>query len=600
MAFACWTNKGVFQFLGLSAVIAACLVADRADAQMPETAAAPEAENVFGYQPRLNHLAGRPARTDEEIKQYVDRLSSSDALFEVIVGQGRLLTVKDDLAAPGKPEPLIAIGDPTVVDFEVVGLRHVRVSGRRIGVTDLSIVTPDRNEYTFEIQVIADLDILRARLRQTFPDAQLQLSQIRDHIIVEGQARDSNQVSSIMQMIKAYFLSVYAGQLTKIKSSQPFDPFGRQPQAPQAPATPAPESDEEPSLDADAAPDADKPEFEARIPEPQIINLIRVPGPQQVLLKVQVAELNRTALRALGVSFLFQDGSSAFGSNIGNGLPATGGGGGGAIVDSFIRLLDPLGAGTTVFGVFNGGNFNYFVTALRQNDVLKILAEPNVVAMNGQEASFLAGGEFPIPVPQSGAATGAITIQYKEFGVLLKFIPFIQDDERIRLAVAPEVSSVDFNLGITSGGVTVPALNKRNTSTVVEMREGQTLAISGLMQVTLEGRTSRIPGLGDLAYIGPLFSNNSTQTTEKELVILVTPYLVEAMDPDQVPPRPGDEVCDPDDLEFYLLGRIEGRKCCTYRATDGWDDPLHRKHRQRLEDNYIVGPHGYSYSTYAE
>ncbi len=217
------------------------------------------------------------------------------------------------------------------------------------------------------------------------------------------------------------------------------------------------------------------------------------------------------------------------------------------------------------------------------------------MALHGQEAEFLSGGEFPIPVPQGGSAIGAVTIQYKEFGVGLKFVPYILDDETVRLAVAPEVSSIDFALGITIGGIQVPALNTRRTRTVVEMKQGQTLAVSGLLQVEMEAGTDRIPGLGDLPYIGSMFRNNTSRQVEKELIVLVTPYLAAALNGDEVPPVPGADVCEPDDCEFYWKGRIEGRTGQPFRSTTRWDDPLGLEHRREIESDYIVGPYGYSH-----
>jgi pilus assembly protein CpaC len=319
-------------------------------------------------------------------------------------------------------------------------------------------------------------------------------------------------------------------------------------------------------------------------PVPRIINLLRVPGPQQVMLKVQIAELNRTALRRIGFAFLFQDSDTVV-----------------ATAAEFARLLNPLNVtqNTTAFAIFDGGDVNIFVDALRRNRVFKILAEPNLVAMNGQQATFLAGGEFPVPVPQSGgagiSAQPTVTIQYKEFGVKLGFTPMIHDDETIRLQVAPEVSSIDFDLGILVAGTRVPALNTRRANTVVQIREGQTLAMAGLLQLEISGRTDRIPGLGDLPYIGPFFSNTSSEKVEKELVVLVTPYLVDAVPAEEVPPVPGAEMKEPTDFEMYLLNRIEGRTCEPFRSTTAWEDPLGLHGRQiHIEQNYVIGPHGYS------
>jgi pilus assembly protein CpaC len=311
-----------------------------------------------------------------------------------------------------------------------------------------------------------------------------------------------------------------------------------------------------------------------------------------------VAELNRTAMREIGADFLGVDPDT--GAIIGTQI-------GGATISAIGRVT---GAGvignasgqanlsTTVFGIFENGDFEFFLRALRRNSMLKILAEPNLVAMNGHQASFLAGGEFPIPVPQTvtGGVGSTVTVIFKEFGVRLGFLPFILDGDVIRLSVDPEVSSIDFALGTTlvPGGSPVPGLNTRRAHTTVELRQGQTLAIAGLLQLTLDGRTNRIPGMGDLPIIGPFFSNTSGTRIEKELVVLVTPYLVEAMSPDQVPPLPGDEVNEPNDLELYLMNRIEGRTGRDFRSTTAWDDPLHLHQRRKLERNHVRGPHGFS------
>jgi pilus assembly protein CpaC len=190
--------------------------------------------------------------------------------------------------------------------------------------------------------------------------------------------------------------------------------------------------------------------------------------------------------------------------------------------------------------------------------------------------------------------SNAITIEWKDFGVQLVFVPYVQEDETIRLVVEPEVSSIDEALGTEVLGTAVPGITTRRVSTTVELREGQTLALAGLLQVTLEGGTSRIPLLGDLPYIGPLFSNTDHTRVEKELLVLVTPCLVTPMEASEVPGLPGDEVEDPNDLEFYLLNRIEGRTGRNFRATTHWDDPLGFKRLMRLETRYASGPVGYS------
>jgi pilus assembly protein CpaC len=328
-------------------------------------------------------------------------------------------------------------------------------------------------------------------------------------------------------------------------------------------------------------------------------------GSQQVMLKVRIAELNRTALRRIGANFLGVDPRTGgiVGSTIAGGSTFQGtiGQAGNLLLGNQLygsAVQGSNGANSTVFGIFQHANFEFMLSALRQNGMLKILAEPNLLALNGQVASFLAGGEFPVPIPQvsAGGVSPTITVRFREFGVRLGFVPYILDGDIIRLTVAPEVSNIDFTIAVTlvAGGSPVPGLNTRKAQTTVELRQGQTLAIAGLMELQLNANTARIPGLGDLPIIGPFFSNTSSERTEKELVVLVTPYLVEPMTPDQVPPTPGDEVKEPNDLELFFLNRIESRTGKDYRSTTLWDDPLGLRFHLNLEKKYLNGPVGFS------
>jgi pilus assembly protein CpaC len=541
------------------------------------------------------------------VSSFVDGLSSNDAGFEVLVGQGRILTLKEELAVRGKQEPLLATGDPTVIDFKLINPRQIRILGLRIGVTDLSITTADGRSYSFEVRVIADLAPLRAKLQCMFPDTVVKLSQLRDQIVVEGQARDTVQVGQILQAVRGYLLSVQAGQGPRVAGQQ--GPAA----APQPGAAPPPAAAPAVTPAAGAVPVETPPpgyvpgpgaifpeqalalSTQATVLTPQIINLLRVPGSQQVLLKVRVAELNRTGLRQVGADTLIvdHDTGTIAGTQLGVAAIVANG-----TLSGFAARGGIVGPNTTLFGIFEPSEFQIFLSALRRNNLLKILAEPNLVALNGHQASFLAGGEFPVPVTQSGGggAAPAITVQFQEFGVRLGFVPYILDDDTIRLTVDPEVSTIDFAIGtvLVPGGTPVPGLDTRKAHTVVEMHQGQTLAIAGLMQLTLDGQTNRIPVLGDLPIIGPFFSNTSETRTEKELIVLVTPYLVEPMNHDQVPPSPGDEVEEPNDLEFYLLDRIEGRTGRPHRSTTQYDDPLHVvRCLMQLEAEHVRGPHGF-------
>ncbi|HEV3204280.1 MAG TPA: pilus assembly protein N-terminal domain-containing protein [Gemmataceae bacterium] len=555
-------------------------------------------ETITGFPPLLATIGQKPARSSEDLGSFVENLGSLDAGFEVIVGEGRLLTLKENLASAGKQKPLIAVGDPSVIDFNVVGPRHIRIVGMRIGATDLSITSGDGKIFSFEVNVVPDLVVLRAQLKAVYPGALIKLSMIRDHVVVEGQARDTAEITHILETIRAYLASVQATQTRKIsgQASGAAGPGqGRIPNVPRpTPGGPEPVG---PPGGADPMAEPGQLSVTGTVTEPRIINLMRVPGSQQVLLKVRVAELNRTAMREIGADILAVDSSGAIGGTQigGAGIAASGNISGSSLLGS---ATGNSAGSTTVFGIFPKGDWEFFLHALRKNEILKILAEPNLVTLHGHDASFLAGGEFPVPVPQVGASGVAptVTVQFREFGVRLNFVPYIEDGDTIRLKVDPEVSNIDFSLGTTlvAGGSPVPGLNTRKAHTTVEMKQGQTLMIAGLMQLQMDGHTSRIPLIGDLPIIGPFFSNTTSGRVEKELVVLVTPYLVEPLNPDMVPCLPGEEVKGPTDLELYLLGRLEGRTGRDFRATTEYDDPLHLIHHLKLERKYLAGPCGFS------
>jgi pilus assembly protein CpaC len=531
--------------------------------------------------------ASRPAKGPQSVASFLDGITTNDAMFEVKVGQGRIVTVKENLAVAGKTPALVAVGDPSVLDFAIVSPRQIRVVGKLMGVTELSITTGDDRTYSFEVQVVADLDTLRGQLQALFPDASITLGQVRDHVVVEGQARDSGQVNRIMEVVTSYLKSVAISQDRKIQS-QPT----RQPGTARLPPQP------EPGAPPPTTPTPEQPTTRIQagfLTEPKVINLLRVPGSQQVLLKVRVAELNRTGMREIGADWLVVDPET--GTIAGTQI-------GGATIQAdstqsgLSRRGGALSGMTTAFGIFPPAEFNFFLSALRKNSLVRILAEPNLIAMNGQAASFLAGGEFPVPIPQTttGGAGTSVTVEFKEFGVRLNFVPTILNSNTVRLSVDPEVSSIDFSIGtvLVPGGSPVPGLNVRRAHTTVELDQGQTLAIAGLLQLTLDAQTTRIPGLGDLPVLGPFFSNTTHQRIEKELVILVSPYIVEPLRPDQLSPTPGDEVNTPTDIEFYLLNRIEGRTGIDWRSTTEYDDALHvLRCFLRVEKEHVRGPYGY-------
>lgn len=606
----------------LVALFAPCALAQEAPAarREPEALPLPRASVpiAFGEPSHTGFDTGLPGvpeaigKTSRQVASFLDSVTVDDAMIEVVVGEGRVMVLREDLAVPGKTRPLVAVGDPSVIEFNVVGPRQIRITGQRLGLTDLSVTTAEGHTFSFQVHVVADLLVLAAQLKAMFPDATLKLGQIRDHVVVEGEARDTKQVGQIIHTIHAYLGSIHANEMRKFSGQSvgltpaepgagggPGGPEGQPGGGPKGggPGEPRDAGKGPRPAEREALHEKAQYNIEATVTEPQVINLIRVPGSQQVLLKVRVAELNRTALRQIGADFLGVDPATGaiLGTQIGGASVAATG-----IVTG--KGVTGLASGsstssTTVFGIFQGGHFEFFLNALRSNSVLKILAEPNLVTMSGHPASFLAGGEFPVPVPQAGGlGTTVVTVAFREFGVRLGFVPYILDGDMIRLSVDPEVSNIDFTIGtvLVAGGTPVPGLNTRKSHTTVELRQGQTLAIAGLLQLSLDGTHNRIPFLGDLPVIGPLFSNTSSRREEKELVVLVTPYLVEPLNACQVGPTPGEEVKEPTDCEVFFLNRIEGKKPGDYRSTTEGQNPLRCRDGAHADQERLRGACGFS------
>ena len=263
----------------------------------------------------------------------------------------------------------------------------------------------------------------------------------------------------------------------------------------------------------------------------RLVNLLQVPGGpgrQQVMLQVRVAEVNRRAITELGASFF----TSAAGFRDVLARTTTGQFSAPDFDnDEGLTFTDFL----NLFVLDTKHNLGVVIRALKARGFFQSLAEPTLVAYNGEEASFLAGGEIPIPVPQG--ITGAVTIVFKEFGVRLSFRPTIVGDT-IRLWVRPEVSALDFSNGIQLGGFRVPALSTRRAETELELRDGQSFTIGGLLNNTAQDDVNKVPGLGDVPIIGALFRSKAERKERTELLVLVTPRLVQPLDPGELPPLP--------------------------------------------------------------
>ena len=256
----------------------------------------------------------------------------------------------------------------------------------------------------------------------------------------------------------------------------------------------------------------------------------------QVQLQVRVAEVNRTRMRDLGTGYAYQSQPGAGGFVGTGGSPFTVGG-----IDGGNILGSVAGSALNIF--LMGGNTYAFLRALQQQGALKALAEPNLIAMNGQTASFLAGGEFPVPVVQSsgGGNNAPVTIIFKEYGVRLNFKPTILDEDHIRLELEPEVSTLDFANGVKFNGFTIPALRTRRAKTGIELRDGQSFALAGLLDNNETQSLSKVPGLGNVPILGNLFKSKTFQANESELMFIVTTQIVHPINRDDVPAMPAVE-----------------------------------------------------------
>lgn len=273
----------------------------------------------------------------------------------------------------------------------------------------------------------------------------------------------------------------------------------------------------------------------------KVTNLMSVAGSQQVMLAVRFAEMKRSTAKDLGINLAasFSPGNDLFTVFSGKGVnPELFGGIAGSLT-SGIMALDAV------------------IDALEEKGVVKTLAEPNLIALSGDTATFLAGGEFPIPIAQNRGADGlVITVEFKEFGVSLAFTPTVLDDGLISLVVAPEVSSIDPSISIELNNITIPGLTTRRTKTTVELRDGQSFAIAGLIQSSFVNQIDQFPFVGDVPVLGALARSSDFRREETELVIVVTPYLVKPANASDLA-LPTDSFIPPSDFDFFFRGRLE-------------------------------------------
>jgi pilus assembly protein CpaC len=406
--------------------------------------------------------ATAPAQSNTNQPSQTVSEEQGPAPLRVMVGKSLLINTTDKLKR-------VSVTDPDIADAIVVTPTQVLVHGRSPGEVSLLIWDEYERSRSFDLRVDVDVSAAQEEIKRIFPEEQIEVSASRSAIVLSGHVT-TEEVAKQAGMV--------AGGYSK-----------------------------------------------------NVINVLSFGpvGAQEVLLEVKFAEVDRTAVTQLGLN-AFSTGTGnttgtlttgQFGGfQVSHGTEGTGGTTTGNQTN--INFTQPL----NLFLFRNDLNLGVLIQALQQKNLLQILAEPNLIAVNGKEASFLAGGEFPFPIVQPGQGFTAVTIQFREFGVKLKFTPVIMPNNNIHLQVVPEVSQLDFTNALTISGFTVPALSTRRAQTEFEVQDGQSFVIAGLMDNRVTDQYSKMPGLGDIPIIGNLFRSKNAQKSSTELVVLCTVHRI--------------------------------------------------------------------------
>jgi pilus assembly protein CpaC len=381
------------------------------------------------------------------------------------------------------PVSRILSSNPAVIDTLATSPKQVVVEGKAPGVSSLILWDSGGHSQILDVTVDVNISHLRTAIEQTYPGQQVNIQSDGAHLILTGTVSDLKISDDIGKMASAY-----SGGVVNSLSVAPMHE-------------------------------------------------------QQILLQVKFAEVDRTKVQQLGIN-LFSTGAAntpgtittqQFTPPIQNGQLSSSIPGRNAGFTSSFQLSNLL----NIFLFRPDLNLGATIQDLETRNVLQILAEPNLLALNGQKANFLAGGEFPFPVVQGGANVGAVTIQFRPFGVKLDFTAFVGPDRVIRMHIAPEVSTLDFTQAVTISGFTVPAISTRRTETEIELKDGQSFGIAGLMDNRATVQLSKIPGIGDIPILGNLFRSRSINRSDSELMVMVTPRIVDPVQmnsPAPVPP----------------------------------------------------------------
>jgi pilus assembly protein CpaC len=393
--------------------------------------------------------------------------------------------------------PQAQVNNPDIVQLTPLSPNQIQLSAKKPGVTQVNLWDDKGQIYSVDVMVFGDARELTMLLQSEFPHCSLRVRPISGGVLVSGFVDQPEHVQSIVQIATEYY--------------------------------------------------------------PKVLQNMTVGGTQQVQLHVKVMEVSRTKLRQLGFDFAQLSGNNIAFSGI-SGLLSTataGSASGGTLTAPAITTS----GNTALFQVVNGTNaFFGVLQALRQDNLMKIMADPTLVTYSGRPAKFHAGGQIPIPSP---GGLGTVTYAYQPYGTDLDFVPIVLGNGKIRLEVRPKISEIDPTTGVSLNGTTIPGLLDRGVDTGVEMQAGQTLAIAGLVQTRIEAQRREVPWIGELPYIGALFRSVSDQVNEIEMLVLVTPEFVDAMDQEEVPPcGPGMETAIPSDVQLYWEGHLEVPNCC--------------------------------------
>lgn len=444
--------------------------------------------------------------------------------IQVVIGKSTLLRL------PG-PVERISVGNPTVADVTLVSPQELYLLGKTYGSTNLILWARGGGVTIIDVAVSLDASLLQGRLRELLPgENDIKVSAAAESVVLSGLVSSALRAAQAVEIAEAFLARPNRGiNMPSVAGDKTLAP-GTEINVTQA------------SQQGGAA--NSKP--------PRVVNMLKVAEPQQVMLEVKVAEVQKTLLDKLGM----QVSSTLTRGNFAS-----------ALLTGFLTNAAQAGPAGMFAGQVTRGNFAARVTldAAKKDGLIKILAEPNLVAISGQEASFLAGGKIFIPVASTpNAVTGGttITLEEKEFGVGIKFTPTVLEGGRINLKVAPEVSELS-QTGTafsTVNNVTavLPSMTTRRAQTTVQLNDGQSLAIAGLIKNNVSETINRFPVLGEVPILGALFRSNEFQTEQSELMFVITPRLVKPLPPNYA--LPTDNFVPPNRGEFFLNGQMEGHR----------------------------------------